>query len=237
MAHNRFVNTIIEFQEVNHSPIDDYQPLPIPTLEEATESIIPLFPDIVEHVTKAKKNCNRISTLLTMDESAAIYLYSMPISFFSRLNEALRAANRHTLKPWFTFLKLFITALEKLPSTMKTVWRGVSGDVGSKFADNDVHIWWNINSCSMDVKVVERLLGVQGTVFAIDAINAKDISAFSVFQDEQEVVLMPGTRLHVKSHSLNFDNRFYLIHLEEENLQKLVHMKNEKKSIKLMHHS
>ena len=101
-------------------------------------------------LSTAKENYNRHSTLLTRDESAAIYLYSMPTSFFSRLNNTLRAENRHALKPWFAFLKLFITALEKLPSTKATIWRGVNYDDTLIFVDNDVHIWWSVNSCSMN---------------------------------------------------------------------------------------
>lgn len=122
MASDRFVNSALsELQEANGSPIYGYQDVPLLTLEEATEEIIPLVPNVADYVLKAKKKCNRHSALLTKDESAAIYLYSMPILFFSRLNEALGAKNRQALKPWFAFLKLFITALEKLPSIKGTV--------------------------------------------------------------------------------------------------------------------
>jgi hypothetical protein len=220
MPNDRFVNnTLSELQEANRSPIFGYEDSPVLTLEEAVEKIIPLISHAMDYVTTAKKNYNRHSDLLTQDESAAVYLYSMPTPFFSRLNDTLRIENRHALKPWFAFLKLFITALEKLPSTRKTVWRGVSGDVSSIFADTDVHIWWSVNSCSMDLKVVEKFLSETGTVFAIDAIDAKDISAFSTFPEEQEILLMPGTRVRAKCQSLNFESRFFLVHLEEENTQ------------------
>jgi hypothetical protein len=227
MAQKHFLsNTISELQEVNRNPIDGYQDLPVPTLEEAIQKITPPIPRIMDYVATAKKECKRNSKLLTWDESAAIYLYSMPISFFPCLNSALRVKNRHALKSWFAFLKLFITALEKLPSTKKTVWRGVEGDVGSIFADGDVHIWWSVNSCSMDLKVVESYLSDTSTVFAIDTIHGKDISAFSTFPDEQEIVLMPGTHLRARCRSLNYQKGFFLVHLEEENLQRLVGVKN-----------
>jgi hypothetical protein len=221
MTNDRFMNnTLFELQAANRSPIFGYEDSPVLTLEEAVEKIIPLVSHVRGYVETAKKKYNRHSNLLTRDESAAVYLYSMPTPFFSRLNDTLRIENRHALKPWFAFLKLFVTALEKLPSTRKTVWRGVSGDVSSIFADGDVHIWWGVNSCSMDLKIVERYLGNMGTVFAIDAIDAKDISVFSTFPEEQEIVLMPGTRLRAKCQSLNFESRFFLVHLEEENLQR-----------------
>ncbi len=221
MTNDRFVNnTLSELQEANHSPIFGYEDSPLLTLEEAVEKIIPLIPRVMDYVATAKKKYYRHSTLLMQDESAAIYLYSMSTPFFSRLNDTLRAENRHALKPWFAFLKLFITALEKLPSTKKTVWRGVSGNVGSVFADGDLHIWWSVNSCSMDLQVVEKYLTETSTVFAIDTVDAKDISMFSTFPEEQEIVLMPGTRLRAKCLPLNFESRFFLLHLEEEHPQR-----------------
>ncbi|CAF3111502.1 unnamed protein product [Rotaria sp. Silwood2] len=175
-----------------------------------------MIPGLVDYVAQAKENCNRKSTLLTWDESAAIYLYSMPIPFFSDLNKALRAENRHNLKPWFAFLKLFMTALVKLPSLKTIVWRGVWGDIGSAFVDNYRETWWSVNSCSRALKVVELYLGKMGTVFAINAIHGKDISEYSVFKEEQEVILMPGTCVRVNGKSLNFENRLFIVHMEQE---------------------
>ncbi len=74
-------------------------------------------------------NSQNPSDGLTQDESGAIYLYTMQFhdepSLYILLNKSLRAENREQLKPWFPFLKLFVTALHKLPSQNKTVWRGV----------------------------------------------------------------------------------------------------------------
>lgn len=149
----------------------------------------------------------------------------MPKPFFSRLNKALRAEERHALKPWFAFLKLFVTALEKLPSTKRTVWRGVRGDVYPIFADGDVHIWCSVISCSMDLTVVERYVGEAGTLFAIDAIHGKDISAFSAFPVEQEVVLIPGTHVSATTLPLSFISRLFIFHLKEDEKQRFVDWK------------
>jgi hypothetical protein len=220
MAQHRFVNkTLLEFEEANRNPIFDYDDSPLLTLEEAVEPLIPIVDRLVNSVATAKNNCNQHSDLLTPDESAAIYLYTMSASFNLRLNETLRA-KRHELKPWFDFLKLFITALEKLPSTIGTVWRAVSGDVGSIFDDRHDHIWWSVNSCSTNLRGIQAFLGEKGTLFAIHTINAKDITAFSAIPDEGEVVLMPGTRLCVKSESLNFIDRLWVLPLEEIDSQR-----------------
>ncbi|CAF1417938.1 unnamed protein product [Adineta ricciae] len=222
--YTRFTyNAISELQTANRSPIYGYQHLPVLPLEKTVEKISPKIPGLIKYVAQAKEDCNQHSNLLTVDESAAIYLYTMPISFFSNLNDALRAGDRHKLKPWFSYLKLFITALEKLPSLQRTtVWRGVATDVGADFENNDLHVWWSVNSCSRALNVVEAYLGKKSTVFAIDTIHGKDISAYSVFEEEKEVVLIPGTRVRVNNKSLNFENRFFIVHMNEEERKPMV---------------
>lgn len=214
-------NALSELENANHSPIYGYQHLPIMTLEESTEKLIPLIDGMANDVSIAKNHCKKEDLYsLTHDESAAIYLYTMATSFFRLLNEALRSEDRHALEPCFGFLKLFITALQKIPSTKRTVWRGVAGDVGSVFADGDIHIWWSINSCSLDLKVVERYLSNPGTLFAIDVIHGKNISAFSAFPEEQEIILMPGTSVSAKNLPLTVESSFFLIDLKEEDQQR-----------------
>ena len=183
----------------------------------------------MDYATTAKKKYNRHSALLTRDESAAVYLYTMQTSFFSRLNETLRAENRQALKPWFAFLKLFMTALDKLPSIKKIVWRGVKGNVTSIFTDTDMDIWWSVNSCTTDLKIVQLFIGEKDTLFAIEVMHGKDISEFSAIPVEKEVILMPGTRVRARSESINFSDRLFIIHLEEVALQRLVHLKHKKR--------
>jgi hypothetical protein len=230
MSKDRFVNnTLSELQEANRNPIFGYEDSPILTLEEAVEQIIPPISRVMDLVTTAKKKYNRHSALLTRDESAAVYLYTMPTSFFSCLNETLRAENRQALKPWFAFLKLFMTALNKLPSIKKVVWRGVKGNVTSIFTKTDMDIWWSVNSCTMDLKIVQLFIGEKDTLFAIEVMHGKDISEFSAIPVEQEVILMPGTRVRARSESINFSDRLFIIHLEEVALQRLVHLKHKQR--------
>ena len=221
MDRNRFTSSSLSEQAVaNNSPIYGYQHLPVPTLEEAVEKIPNLVPYMTRYVDDAKKKCNRSSNLLTIDESAAIYLYTMSGPLFNCLNTTLRSENRHALKPWFYFLKLFLDALEKLSSTSDTVWRGVNYDDTLTFVDNSEYIWWGVNSCSMNARAVQLFLGETGTLFAIHTIHGKNISEFSAFPEEQEVILMPGTQVRAKSESLNFLDSFFLIHLEQVTRQK-----------------
>ena len=205
-----------ELQQANRSPIAGYEDQKIMPLENAVEKIVPFVKDVVQYANTAKEKCNRISDLLTWDESAAIYLYTMPINFYSRLNQTLRAKNRHALKPWFAFLKLFMSALNKLPSSKTTVWRAVTNDIGTLPGDNKETIWWGINSTSMALNVVQAFLSEPWTLFAIDTIHGKNIAEYSAFPCEQEVILMPGTHVRVKSKSLNCIGSFSIVHWEEK---------------------
>lgn len=122
-----------------------YECLSVSTLEKATEILRSILPDIERYVTVAKNNCVKDTNELTSDQSAAIYLYTMQNPFFFQFKKALRAENRKVLKPWLPYLKLLITALEKLPSLETNVWRGIYGDVYSDFVDSNEETWWSIN--------------------------------------------------------------------------------------------
>lgn len=216
MDPSRFVgNRFSEAQRDNSRPIFDYQNSPTLTLEEAVEKIIPLVPQATNYMITAKEKCNRDSLLLTQDESAAIYLYTIPgIPFYFSLNTALRSRNRSQLERWYAFLQIFTTALNKLPSTKATIWRGVNFDDTTTYVHNDIQICWSVISCSRNLEKVGPFLAEGGTLFAIDAINGKDISAFSAVPDEQEVALMPGTCVRRMNGTLDFTSIF-VIHLEE----------------------
>ena len=94
------------------------------------------------------------------------------------LNNALRSENRQALKIWFPYLKLFDTALDKLPTVNGVVWRGVSLDIGKNFTKNQVFRWWSVNSCSASVDVIKNFLGtnIASTLFLIEAVNGKKVS-------------------------------------------------------------
>jgi hypothetical protein len=216
-TQNRFINSDLpKLQEANHNSIFDYENLPLLTLEEALETIIPLIRHVMDYVATAKKKYNRHSPLLTRDESAAIYLYTIPgTKFFSSLNRALRAGVRQVLEPWLHFLKLLMAALKKLPPTKAIIWRGVNNDVVFTLHEDKVYTWWDITSCSMNINSVQPYLGENGTLFAIETIHGRDISTFSAVPDEEEVIIMPGTRVRAKAQSLNIPGHLFIFHLEE----------------------
>ena len=114
-----------ELRTTNDNLIDNYRTVSVKCLEEATKELDDVLPKAEKYVKQAKANCNRNSLLLTVDESAAIYLYTMDSAFYVQLSSTLRSDSRKNIYKWFGFLKLFSNALEKLPSTRIRLWRGV----------------------------------------------------------------------------------------------------------------
>ncbi|CAF1185577.1 unnamed protein product [Rotaria magnacalcarata] len=141
-------------------------------------------------------------------------------SFYQLLNSTLRGENRDNLKPWFAYLKLFMTALHKLPSHPQTVWRGVRGvDLSKQYPTGTKFAWWGVSSCTTNVEVLqgETFLGRQGmrTLFSIESQNGKSIAPHSYFRDtEKEIVLMPGSYFEVIG-QLNPADGLYIIQMKE----------------------
>ncbi|CAF1098872.1 unnamed protein product [Rotaria magnacalcarata] len=213
----RFVESYLpESHPVYYNPISGYSRWPLVSLEEAVKDLASFVPGVESYAAYAKEHCIQ-NTPLSRNESAAIYLYTKEKLFFENFNKALRLEYGAALQAWFPFLKLFMTALQKLPLCRTTLWRGVAGIniTNSNFMENSFHIWWSVNSCTLDLNVASVLADLMGTLFCIDAIYGRDITQYSAFQEkEKEIVLMPGTLLRVKG-TRSDRNGVSTIHLEE----------------------
>ena len=65
---------------------------------------------------------------LTQDESAVIFLYTMEWD-----NNDIRSNNQCRIESWFTYLKLFNTAIQKLATVKRNLWRGVPKNISREF--------------------------------------------------------------------------------------------------------
>ena len=201
------------------SPIIDYEKSELVPLASA---IIPLedhIPGLSDMARKAKRNVNKGSDAITPDESAAIGLYTMenvPNNVYTTLNQALRSEQHSRLRPWFFFLKLLLTALDKLPSKNGLVWRGIRRDVSNKYEIGAHIVWWGFSSCIESLSQTRQFVGKQGqrTIFSIQCINGKMIQEYSWHPIEGEILLMPGTYLKVKD-KMNLADGLHIINLEE----------------------
>lgn len=183
-------------------PIEGYEKKPLVSLEEAVRDLKSLVNDLERKVWVVNRKASKPADALTSDEAAAILLYTMEWSdanesLYIKLNQMLRSEIRNHLKPWFSYLKLLLTALYKLPSIKDTVWRGVRGNVSEQYQKDC--IWWGFSSCTETMEVLERFIGREGlrTIFMVECINGKRIQNHSFYENENEILLTPGTYLHV----------------------------------------
>jgi hypothetical protein len=214
---------MLRFTNVDHKPtrlppIYGFLTHPLLPLRQALEPVLPRINQLEDFIKIAKTECHFPSEHgLTREESASIYLYTMDWgeqSLYRVLNEQLRVKDRNVLVPWHGYLKLFDTALKKLPSLHMSLWRGVNVDISKNFTEGEEITWWSFNSCSSSVKVVRKFLGSVSTLIMIEAKNGKQISSYSNFPQENEVILGLGTRLCVASDALEHSS-LNVVHLRE----------------------
>jgi hypothetical protein len=161
---------------------------------------------------------------LTVDESAAIRLYTIEWapphrSLYSMLNYTLKSEDREHLRPYFKYLKLFLTALIKLPCVPPlTLWRGVTKNLSAEFPPGTPVTWWAFSSCTTELTVLENnmYLGDTGdrTLFSVEAINGRTIRAHSHFVTEEEILLLCGTHMIVQS-QFSPAPELHIIHLKQ----------------------
>lgn len=206
-------------------PISGYAKMPLVNLEKAIEPLISIVPHIRHMVWIVKMNCQNPSNSLSPDESASIMLYSIEWyprenSFYIILNKVLRNEDRSRLKPWFLYLKLFLTALSKLPSEHRSLHRGIKKNVSTDYPPGKTFIWWGFSSCTSSMTVLENeaFLGKTGarTLFTIHCVSSKDIHQHSMYKIENEV-LLPAARLFKVISCMNAGNDLSIIHVEEIN--------------------
>lgn len=191
---------------------DDYLQEQLVSLEKALLNFRNDIIDLDQYIKLAKDSCNRSSNYgLTYDDSAAIYLYTMQWkegdqhSLYFIMNRTLRSRNHSDKKRWFPFLKIFIPALMKFPLIVVSVWRILKEDVGQDYSTGKTFVWSSVTSCSRDLrKIMKEFWKPNGenTLFKIEVTKGRDISAYSRYADEQEVVLLPGARFRVTGQSM-----------------------------------
>ena len=120
----------------------------------------------------------------------------------------------------FRYMKLFLTALVKLPCVPPlTVWRGVTKDLSGEFPPGTPVTWWAFSSCTTELTVLENnmYLGDTGnrTLFSVEAINGRTVRAHSHFITEDELLLLPGTYMIVQS-QFSPAPGLHIIHLKQD---------------------
>ncbi|KAI0561469.1 uracil-DNA glycosylase [Gracilaria domingensis] len=167
------------------------------------------------NIVKARKT----ESTLSQDERAAIYLYTGN-ALYSRLNRALRNADRKKVQCYYSYLLLFLLGHDKLPRArdISELYRGISKDLTSSYSEGKVVTWWGVSSCSSNKDVAQFFAG-GGTFFIIKSKTAVPIMDLSAHKSEEEYILAPGTQLEV-TRVLKTDDlsQVYMTEVDDERL-------------------
>ena len=180
--------------------------------------------DVDVHAHMALEKAEELQTSgqlggLTVNEAAALALYTAESEFYRTLNHLLRQRDRTALKPFFPYLRLVLQARGKLAKYTRPVWRGVKDiDMTGKFPKGKKLFWWAFNSTSKNVSTLlnPMFCGASGTrtQFMIEASSGVDIALFSMVDKEEEVLLFPGTKFEVVD-TANMGHGLYQVHMRE----------------------
>jgi hypothetical protein len=217
------ISTVNENRDSFRS-IAGYAEEPLLPLSKACAPLVNILPNLYFYVQMALNETPEVPPDgLTIDESAAIRLYTIEWfephqSLYSMLNHTLKDDREH-LHPYYKYMKLFLTALVKLPCVPPSiVWRGVNTNMSADFPP-DTHVTlWPVSSCTSRLLALENntYLSSTGsrTLFSIETINGRKIRAHSHYVTEDEILLLPGTHMIVQS-QLSPAPDLHIIHLKQ----------------------
>lgn len=214
---NRFTQT--QYDNVQPSDYNKYMNYPLLPLAMALEPLLSSIEQLDYYIKSSRYACRYPSSdNLSFDESAAVYLYADEAgkqTLNSTLNRALRSGKHSLIEPWFLFLKLFNTALEKLPTVSGTFWRGMYADIAMNLRHNEQIVWGSVSSCSSSLDIIKCYLDNNSVLCSIEVINGKRICGYTHYTKENEVLLLPGTHLRVKKNDYNSSTGLRIVHLME----------------------
>jgi len=159
---------------------------------------------------------------MSLDEIAAINLYTQDNQFHRALNLSLRTGQRRSACPFHPYLQILDSALSKLPPQKLVVWRGINTKLDHSYRTGTIITWWAVSSATKTLERTKYFLGKEGgdkadlpcTLFSIETENARAVQAFSSSRDEEEYILKMGTQLEVKSKVI-ITGKASVIHLKE----------------------
>jgi uracil DNA glycosylase len=182
--------------------IEGISGLPAMAFSDAATLLGTVLPGLLPAVRMAEEFGRKASGLfskLSAHEIAALHLYTLQSALYRQLNASLRHPDRAHARPYFAYLRLFLSALQKLEPLKGSLWRGVALDLKAQYPLGRTVTWWGVSSCTPNLQVARNFLGSEGrrTLFEVSVHRAVSIKKYSAFHGEDEYVLAPGTRLRV----------------------------------------
>jgi len=155
------------------------------------------------------------SKKLTFDECCAITYYSCDVrnfypSFgkledcpFRVLNYAMVKRDAEMLNHWTAFIFFLVSGLNKLDNTEAVVYRAIDkplSQLSNRYKLGSKICWVSFTSTSLDMNIMKNFMNkskTEGTFMQINVTEGKNISEFSLFPDEKELLLLPNSYFSV----------------------------------------
>jgi len=164
--------------------------------------------DLVDFGVRKKIHAKELNIELTSDHASAILAYTQETSnnVYEKLNAACRCSNAKNdleLASYRDFLDYLIQAVEAMPNFVGRAYRGIDVYVAPKLYEVDSTITWHqFSSCSKNALITAKFLGhtgksLEGSLFVLQLTNGKEISSFSQFPGEEEVLVAPNSYFKV----------------------------------------
>lgn len=220
----RFIETGISFQFVSEtdtkSSFDDHtitypEKYKVPTVFEAlVEAGLDKnrADQVVNRCTSISEDLELSGMLqdnFTKDDAIAVAVYTFDfgpemaeINPYRIINKVLVENSKEELQKVRDLLFIILSALRKLPRVEgKTLYRGMKETVNkNSYKKGKIITWAGFSSTSPDMKVTKEFLSknASGTLFVIENGWGYDIQPYSMFPDEEEILLEPGQRFEIK---------------------------------------
>ncbi len=130
----------------------------------------------------------------------ALYLYSSNYDIFKNVNIAFN--NWSTSSIWTNFVNCMYQGVSKLPPYIGEVYRGVECDFNPNVLTIGSVIEWNTFSiCSKEWKNASELINKKkGIIFIVKSKYGKDISKYSKYPVDGEVIFKPHSVFKITNH-------------------------------------
>lgn len=140
------------------------------------------------------------SNLLNPNQVLALYLYTANLDLFKNVN--INLLNITLSSPWYGFICCLYQGLKLLPDYNGECFRAIDLPFDSiKFELNSIIQWNTFAIGNVDWKNSSELIGLKrGMVFIIKSKTGKDISSYSKYPQENEIVFVPGTKFIVSNY-------------------------------------
>ncbi|CAF1482924.1 unnamed protein product, partial [Rotaria sordida] len=173
--------------------------------EEALQPFHDQIDQLSHFIKEAKTECYYPSEHnLTRDESAAIYIYTMKWAnncLYDHLQEAWKTEDRATMKRWFKYLRLFKSALDKLPHSKRKIWQGVPFDetfIEKLNSKSSSTLYTSMGSClpsSNEIKdYLQNNFSNKIILIGYESVNGKSIADYTA-NSRHEYVISPSTKI------------------------------------------